>query len=80
MEPCGLHTEHHPTSLPLQPVDQVSWHSVVPFYKLYVYVQEIVHETEDADAGLANLNGADFNHWFKSWSKSNDFLSKNHVI
>ena len=28
-------------------------------------------------AGLADLNRADFNHWFKSWLKSNDFfLSK----
>jgi len=62
MEPCGLNTEH-PTSMPLQPVDHVSWHSAVPFYKLNVYVQEIFHETEDADAGLANLNRADFNHW-----------------
>jgi len=25
---------------------------------------------------LADLNRADFNHWFKSWLKSNDFLSK----
>jgi len=30
--------------------------------------------------GLVDLNRADFNHWFKSWLKSNDFCQKNHVI
>ena len=27
-------------------------------------------------SGLADLNRADFNHWFKSWLKSNDFFVK----
>jgi len=32
--------------------------------------------TLSTTAGLADLNRADFNHWFKSWLKSNDFFVK----
>jgi len=39
---------------------------------------ELLHGTRVA--GLADINRADFNHWFKSWLKSNDFFSKKYVI
>jgi len=31
---------------------------------------------KNLSAGLADLNRADFNHWFKSLLKSNDFFVK----
>jgi len=42
----------------------VRWHKKITLQELWHFC-----------SGLADLNRADFNHWFKSWLKSNDFLS-----